>query len=336
MEERRHKCPVEGCNKRYKNLQGARYHARQVHGITDETAGRVTPIEAISNASGSQSPLTQPPTPSKYANMRPYKCGQCSKRYKTVVGLNNHVQQAHQRVASTGSQNMTPNLVPVSPSAVSNSSTTHLHSSSTSIDSSHVGNSGMAGKPLMYSSQMGVTMSSAHAASAPPPAMRVSTQPLQTAPPPTAAGHQYHQQAMIIFASSVATTNQPTTTNIQVRTVGTISGGSRTNSMVESRVSYGGMVDGSQQTEQRGTHSVQSKMPQRVVSAGNLSVVGRSQYQHSQAMVHRVKMSTSTIGSGMGAQVVNVQTTQLSNSSVSSPQTSQTSRSQVFQQAQQS
>uniref|UniRef100_A0A915AQ14 C2H2-type domain-containing protein n=1 Tax=Parascaris univalens TaxID=6257 RepID=A0A915AQ14_PARUN len=64
MEERRHKCPIEGCNKRYKNLQGARYHARQVHGMSDDTTGRVTPIEAMSNTSGSQSPLTQPPTPS--------------------------------------------------------------------------------------------------------------------------------------------------------------------------------------------------------------------------------------------------------------------------------
>uniref|UniRef100_A0A9J2PQK2 C2H2-type domain-containing protein n=1 Tax=Ascaris lumbricoides TaxID=6252 RepID=A0A9J2PQK2_ASCLU len=260
MEERRHKCPIEGCNKRYKNLQGARYHARQVHGMSDDTTGRVTPIEAMSNTSGSQSPLTQPPTPSKCAN------------------------------------------------------------------------SGMVNKPLISSNQMAVTISSAHVSSVSTPGMRVtSAQPLQTAPPPTAAGHQYHSQQ-----SSLVAGNQPTTTaNIQVRAVGTISGSSRAGNVVESRISYGTMLDGSQQSEQRTAHGVPPKVPQRVVSAGNLSVLSRTQYQQNQPVMHRVKMSTNNANGTLGTQVVNVQSAQASNSAVSPSQSNLSNRSQVFQSPQQ-
>lgn len=31
--------------------------------------------------------------------MRPYKCAHCTKRYKTMVGLSNHMQQGHQRLS---------------------------------------------------------------------------------------------------------------------------------------------------------------------------------------------------------------------------------------------
>uniref|UniRef100_A0A915ALX6 C2H2-type domain-containing protein n=2 Tax=Parascaris univalens TaxID=6257 RepID=A0A915ALX6_PARUN len=256
---------------------------------------------------------------------------QCSKRYKTIVGLSNHVQQAHQRVACAGTQSMTPNLVPVSPSAVSNASATHLHTSSSSLDSSH--NSGMVNKPLISSGQMTLTVPSAHVSGVSTPGMRVtSAQPLQTAPPPTAAGHQYHTQQSSLIAG-----NQPTTTaNIQVRAVGTISSNSRASNVVESRISYSTMLDGSQQqTEQRTAHAIPPKVPQRVVSAGNLSVLSRSQYQQNQPVMHRVKMSTNNTNGTLGTQVVNVQSAHASNSAVSPSHSNLPNRSQVFQSPQQ-
>ncbi|VDN04969.1 unnamed protein product [Thelazia callipaeda] len=118
-DERRYKCPVEGCNKRYKNLQGARYHARQIHGYDDSNnANSAVSFDLTAAVPGQVAPLIRG-TSSKYSNLRPYKCSQCSKRYKTIVGLNNHVQQTHQRINSVVNSALSTNLVPVSPSAVS-------------------------------------------------------------------------------------------------------------------------------------------------------------------------------------------------------------------------
>lgn len=67
-DERRHKCPVEGCNKRYKNLQGARYHARQVHGYTEDNgANSAVSFDLTAVVPGQVAPLIQSGAPSKYA-----------------------------------------------------------------------------------------------------------------------------------------------------------------------------------------------------------------------------------------------------------------------------
>lgn len=67
-DERRHKCPVEGCNKRYKNLQGARYHARTIHGLNEDSPLPVT-AESIMLGNDGQSPLSQGQTVSKAATL---------------------------------------------------------------------------------------------------------------------------------------------------------------------------------------------------------------------------------------------------------------------------
>lgn len=68
IDERRHKCPVDGCNKRYKNLQGARYHARQVHGYTeDNTINNAVQFDLTAGVPGQIAPLMQSGSSSKYA-----------------------------------------------------------------------------------------------------------------------------------------------------------------------------------------------------------------------------------------------------------------------------
>uniref|UniRef100_A0A915Q3D5 C2H2-type domain-containing protein n=1 Tax=Setaria digitata TaxID=48799 RepID=A0A915Q3D5_9BILA len=201
-DERRHKCPVEGCNKRYKNLQGARYHARQVHGYTeDNSANNAISFDLTAVVPGQVAPLIQSGAPSKYANLRPYKCSQCSKRYKTIVGLNNHVQQSHQRINNIGNPNLSTNLVPISPSAAS-ASTTH-NSVPSPTASAHVladGDEHLAAA----SSYLTTNIQN-------PPQVRISTQSLPSFS--TGAGHQYQQQTSSV-TKLVSTSNGMITRNM--------------------------------------------------------------------------------------------------------------------------
>ncbi|VDK79940.1 unnamed protein product [Litomosoides sigmodontis] len=197
-DERRHKCPVEGCNKRYKNLQGARYHARQVHGYTEDNgANSAVSFDLTAVVSGQVAPLIQSGAPSKYANLRPYKCSQCSKRYKTIVGLNNHVQQSHQRINNTGNATLSTNLVPISPSAVS-VSTTH--------------NSVVP--PVTAESDEHMTIQSGYLTSTNVPnatQVRISA-PLPSLP--SGAGHQYQQQSGNVTKLVSTTANNMITRNM--------------------------------------------------------------------------------------------------------------------------
>ncbi|KAK6102288.1 C2H2-type zinc finger family protein [Brugia pahangi] len=182
-DERRHKCPVEGCNKRYKNLQGARYHARQVHGYSEDNGtNNAISFDLTAVMPGQVAPLIQSGAPSKYANLRPYKCSQCSKRYKTTVGLNNHVQQSHQRINNAGNPAMSTNLVPVSPSAVS-VSTTHNNVASPAA-STYVSPEGDE-HVAVPSGYLTSTVQNATQ-------VRINTQPLPSLAPVT--GQQYQQQ----------------------------------------------------------------------------------------------------------------------------------------------
>ncbi|XP_067686644.1 juxtaposed with another zinc finger protein 1-like [Haliotis asinina] len=70
-------CPVPGCKKRYKNINGIKYHAR--HGHKREA---------------------------KIVVKKSYKCF-CGKSYKTVQGLRNHSTQQHQTVDMGSSQTAT-------------------------------------------------------------------------------------------------------------------------------------------------------------------------------------------------------------------------------------
>ncbi|CAG9539410.1 unnamed protein product [Cercopithifilaria johnstoni] len=201
-DERRHKCPVEGCNKRYKNLQGARYHARQVHGYTEDNgANSSVSFDLTAVVPGQVAPLIQSGASSKYANLRPYKCSQCSKRYKTIVGLNNHVQQSHQRINNAGNATLSTNLVPVSPAAVS-VSTTHNNIPSAAT-SNHVTaeSDGHMAIPSGYLTSTNIQNAAQVRINAPLP------------PLSSAAGHQYQQQPSSV-TKLVSTANSMMTRNM--------------------------------------------------------------------------------------------------------------------------
>ncbi|KAL4003240.1 C2H2-type zinc finger family protein [Acanthocheilonema viteae] len=226
IDERRHKCPVEGCNKRYKNLQGARYHARQVHGYTEDNgANNAVSFDLTAVVPGQVAPLIQSGAPSKYANLRPYKCSQCSKRYKTIVGLNNHVQQSHQRISNAGNATLSTNLVPVSPSAVS-VSTTHNNNAQSPATSSHVTAEGdeHIAMPSGYLTSTNIQNATQ---------VQVNAQSLPSLP--SATGHQYQQQT---FQPTSVTKFVSTANNMMTRNMNALSSyGPQTNESLASVIS---------------------------------------------------------------------------------------------------
>lgn len=90
-------CPVPGCKKRYKNVNGIKYHSKNGH----KKDGKVR---------------------------KAYKC-YCGKNYKTAQGLKNHTQLSHGSSAS-------PELIMNQTSSVSSISSASLMSSSSSSSSS--------------------------------------------------------------------------------------------------------------------------------------------------------------------------------------------------------
>ncbi|CEP20062.1 hypothetical protein [Parasitella parasitica] len=72
-QDKPYKCPVEGCDKAYKNPNGLKYH--QMHGHSEED----TLSEAERDA------------------QKPYMCtiGYCNKRYKNLNGLKYHIEHSH-------------------------------------------------------------------------------------------------------------------------------------------------------------------------------------------------------------------------------------------------
>ncbi|MFH4984339.1 hypothetical protein AB6A40_011048 [Gnathostoma spinigerum] len=199
-DDRRYKYSADGCIKRYKNLQGRR-QARQIHVSNDEPGVAMTTSDNATS-SGSQSPLAQPPqSQSKNQNVRPYKCDQCSKRYKTPAGLSNHVRQTHQRII-TNAQNYASGLYPVSPSAVSNATDSHSRSPSSSMES--IQKSRLTQSPL--------------------PGVRVSTTSQFTQNNCSASAHPHHSSA--------------NATSIQVRSVGNVASTSRAPSKNSSHTFY--------------------------------------------------------------------------------------------------
>ncbi|KAL9538559.1 hypothetical protein MBANPS3_010836 [Mucor bainieri] len=72
-QDKPYKCPIEGCDKAYKNPNGLKYH--QMHGHSEED----TLSEAERDA------------------QKPYMCtiGYCNKRYKNLNGLKYHIEHSH-------------------------------------------------------------------------------------------------------------------------------------------------------------------------------------------------------------------------------------------------
>ncbi|CAO3621589.1 unnamed protein product [Cunninghamella echinulata] len=98
-----YKCPVQGCDKAYKNPNGLKYHNQHGHCnlVTDEN-------ENVAS--------------------KPYQCtiGDCGKRYKNLNGLKYHIEHSHvaalnQTLASFGSSffQPTPELTPSSSPEIS-------------------------------------------------------------------------------------------------------------------------------------------------------------------------------------------------------------------------
>ncbi|XP_041371434.1 juxtaposed with another zinc finger protein 1-like [Gigantopelta aegis] len=75
-------CPVPGCKKRYKNVNGIKYHAR--HGHCGLNKGRIDASLVTKTLYA-----TNPPEAKKS-----YKCF-CNKSYKTLNGLRNHTAAHH-------------------------------------------------------------------------------------------------------------------------------------------------------------------------------------------------------------------------------------------------
>ncbi|CAI5447119.1 unnamed protein product [Caenorhabditis angaria] len=115
--EMRFRCGATECTKRYKNIYALKVHMKSAHQLilgdsyehssaqnqgSNHQHRQESPIHppqnqspAYSTSSGALapgSPAQTLPSPSK-----PHKCSYCSKRYKTPVGLTNHLMQAHQK-----------------------------------------------------------------------------------------------------------------------------------------------------------------------------------------------------------------------------------------------
>lgn len=114
--EDRFRCLVAECGKRFRSNSGLRLHSRTTHGVILKDS---TP-NVLSNGSGSRpSHSSHPPptvSPTKYAASRPYKCQQCSKRYKTTAGLSNHVEQSHKKQSGGCGTPSSTDSAPASPS----------------------------------------------------------------------------------------------------------------------------------------------------------------------------------------------------------------------------
>ncbi|VDL84717.1 unnamed protein product [Nippostrongylus brasiliensis] len=117
--EDRFRCLVAECGKRFRSNSGLRLHSRTTHGVMLKDGGG---SGGQSNGNGSRtsshSGAHPPPTvsPTKYAASRPYKCQQCSKRYKTTAGLSNHVEQSHKKQAGGCGTPSSTDSAPASPS----------------------------------------------------------------------------------------------------------------------------------------------------------------------------------------------------------------------------
>lgn len=79
------KCPVQGCEKTYKNQNGLKYH--RMHGHQNQTLhlnddGTYSIVDPLSN--------TPYPEGMGMEKDKPYRCEVCGKRYKNLNGLKYH------------------------------------------------------------------------------------------------------------------------------------------------------------------------------------------------------------------------------------------------------
>uniref|UniRef100_A0A0N4Z2E4 C2H2-type domain-containing protein n=1 Tax=Parastrongyloides trichosuri TaxID=131310 RepID=A0A0N4Z2E4_PARTI len=102
VEDRKFKCPFEGCNKKYKNMPGYRQHVRTAHGEPMGNKPLNTPLADDSSMDSSYFEETMGQSGSMELKKGPeiikdkvYKCKECTKTYKTAQGLHTHLQSNH-------------------------------------------------------------------------------------------------------------------------------------------------------------------------------------------------------------------------------------------------
>ena len=91
--KRRYVCPVKGCGKRYKNVNGIKYHARNGHNRKVDIKQKTPkPIARSRVAVPSSTPEEQ---------RKGYEC-HCGKSYKSQSGLRHHQNTQHGKKVSSG------------------------------------------------------------------------------------------------------------------------------------------------------------------------------------------------------------------------------------------
>ena len=89
--KRRYVCPVKGCGKRYKNVNGIKYHAKYGHSRKLESKPKVLKHSP-------KLPVTQ-----SNDERKGYKC-HCGKSYKSNSGLRHHQNTQHGKKSNVGSK----------------------------------------------------------------------------------------------------------------------------------------------------------------------------------------------------------------------------------------
>uniref|UniRef100_A0A0K0FU98 C2H2-type domain-containing protein n=1 Tax=Strongyloides venezuelensis TaxID=75913 RepID=A0A0K0FU98_STRVS len=105
VEDRKYRCTVEGCNKKYKNMPGYRQHMRTAHGETmlkppntplaDDSSLDSSYFEEQMGQSGSMELKKGP----EIIRDKVYKCRECNKTYKTAQGLHTHIHANHSKTS---------------------------------------------------------------------------------------------------------------------------------------------------------------------------------------------------------------------------------------------
>ncbi|CAI4229522.1 unnamed protein product [Auanema sp. JU1783] len=87
------RCLHVNCGKRFKNKIALKQHIRTAHNASSQEDS----VAPTTETAAPPVPSATTSSPTKYAAARPHKCQQCSKRYKTTQGLQNHLTQAHHK-----------------------------------------------------------------------------------------------------------------------------------------------------------------------------------------------------------------------------------------------
>uniref|UniRef100_A0A0K0EDA9 C2H2-type domain-containing protein n=1 Tax=Strongyloides stercoralis TaxID=6248 RepID=A0A0K0EDA9_STRER len=127
VEDRKYRCTVEGCNKKYKNMPGYRQHMRTAHGETmikppntplaDDSSLDSSYFEEQLGQSGSMELKKGP----EIIRDKVYKCRECNKTYKTAQGLHTHIHSNHSKTSPKFNEKYVQSRIAMDPMARENS-----------------------------------------------------------------------------------------------------------------------------------------------------------------------------------------------------------------------